>query len=348
MSQQARQRCRDLLGFEDRWRMLVETAIDHISVIDRDGTILFVNHPAPGVRMEDVVGSNAFDHIPPEHHLLFRDALDSVFRTGEPASYEVSIVLPGLDELRWYSTRMGPILVEGEVTAAACISSDVTERKRAEHRLTTVHAVSRILAESVDITTAAPRIVQAICESLRWAVGALWMLDQSAGVLHCVDVWHDPGSDVPAFERYTRARTFDPGVGLPGRIWASLQPAWIRDVPKDDNFPRAAIAASEGLHAACGFPILDQGELLGVMEFFSRDIQAPDERLLEMMGSIAGEIAQFIERRHAERIVREREKEFALARQIQEDAAAQDDARGARLRLRGHVPVRPRNGRRLL
>lgn len=308
----------DLLGYEDRWRMLVETATDYISVIDRDGVLRFMNHPAPGVRLADVVGTNACDHMPAEQHGMFRDALERVFRTGQPTSFEVAITLPRVGEVHWYSTRMGPIRVGGEVVATACISTDITERKWAERRLTTVHAVSRILAESADIGDAAPRIVQAICELLRWDVGALWLLDPHAGVLRCIDVWHDPLVPVPAFEQMTRELPLTRGRGLPGRIWASQRPCWIRDITRDGNSPRAAVASGEGLRAACGFPILGGSAFLGAMEFFSRDIQEPDERLLEMMGSIAGEIAQFVERRAAERQVREREKEFALARQIQD------------------------------
>ena len=69
---------------------------------------------------------------------------------------------------------------------------------------------------------------------------------------------------------------------------------------KDENFPRAPAAAREHLHAAFGFPVVLEREVLGVMEFFSRDIREPDEELLTMLDTIGRQIGQFIERRRAE------------------------------------------------
>ena len=75
----------------------------------------------------------------------------------------------------------------------------------------------------------------------------------------------------------SRRTTFARGVGLPGRVWASGQPAWIPDVVTDPNFPRARVAARAGLHGAFGFPIVVGSDILGVMEVFSGEIQQPDD-----------------------------------------------------------------------
>jgi sigma-B regulation protein RsbU (phosphoserine phosphatase) len=57
--------------------------------------------------------------------------------------------------------------------------------------------------------------------------------------------------------------------------------------------------------------------MLGVMEFFSREVRRPDPELLQMMVGLSSQISQFIERRQAERALHERAGEFALARSIQ-------------------------------
>ena len=104
-----------------------------------------------------------------------------------------------------------------------------------------------------------------------------------------------------------RRTTFAPGVGLPGRVWASGQPAWIRDVVPDANFPRARAAAREGLHGAFGFPIVVGSDILGVVEAFSGEIQQPDEDLLQMLAAVGSQIGQFIKRKQAEEeVLRER------------------------------------------
>jgi PAS domain S-box-containing protein len=93
-------------------------------------------------------------------------------------------------------------------------------------------------------------------------------------------------------------------------VWSSLEPAYIPDVVPDKNLPRGPIAEREGLHAAIGFPILLGSEVLGVIEFFSREIRQPDQELLDMVATIGSQIGQFIERKRAEAELRESEQNY--------------------------------------
>ena len=197
---------------------------------------------------------------------------------------------------------------------------DFTDRKREEARLAAQHAVTRVLAEAPTLAEAAPRILQAICEGLGWSVGSIWRLDTKHNLLHCVESWHGRSTEVRNFDRETRSRTFAPGVGLPGRVWAQAAPVWIEDVTLDLNFSRFALAAQEDLHAAFGFPILLGSEVLGVLEFFSHQIQKPDGRLLEMMSAIGSQIGQFIERTEAEDALRVYARDLESARARAEEA----------------------------
>jgi len=173
-------------------------------------------------------------------------------------------------------------------------------RTAAERRSAAQHAAALALAESASLADAAPRILRAICRSLGWAHGALWQVVPDAGVLRCVETWHEPDLAIAKFESVSRELRFAPGVGLPGRVWETKRPAWIPDVVRDANFPRAEIARAEGLHGAFGFPIVLGADVLGVMEFFSQRIQRPDDQLLEMLATVGSQIGQFIERKRAE------------------------------------------------
>lgn len=128
----------------------------------------------------------------------------------------------------------------------------------------------------------------------------MWNADRQSKSLKCVEFWHSPDVDVAEFESITRQKSFEPGVGLPGRVWATRRPAWIPDVTQDTNFPRGPYAKRAGLHAAFGFPIVREGEVLGVMEFFSTKIEEPDTDLLEMLGAVGRQIGQFIMRKEME------------------------------------------------
>jgi C4-dicarboxylate-specific signal transduction histidine kinase len=99
-------------------------------------------------------------------------------------------------------------------------------------------------------------------------------------------------------------------------VWSSLEPQYVPDVVPDENFPRGPIAEREGLHAAFGFPILLRGEVLGVIEFFSREIRQPDQELLDMLATIGSQIGQFIERRRAEEAFRKVQMQLAHANRV--------------------------------
>lgn len=174
------------------------------------------------------------------------------------------------------------------------------DQKERERLLATHYAVTRVLAESRTLQDAALRLLQTICEVAGVDLGVLWEVDRGAARLRYVDLWHRPGADVAAFAAGTRARAFEPGIGLPGRVWQSGRPAWIPDVVRDDNFPRAGLAARSGLHAAFAFPIKLGEATTGVIEFFSREIREPDGPLLDMLAAMGSQIGQFIERLQAE------------------------------------------------
>lgn len=195
------------------------------------------------------------------------------------------------------------------ITALA-LAAIVTERKHAGRHLTGSLSVTRILAEAPALGDAVPRIIQRICNTFEWEVGAMWRLDEASNVLKCFKVWPPHGAGPGSFQRMTQQITFVRGVGLPGRVWANLRPAWIPDVTEDANFPRAQVAAAEDLHAAFAFPITSGENFMGVMEFFSHEIREPDSALLATFRGIGSQIGQFLERKGGEE-----EREHLLVRE---------------------------------
>ena len=125
----------ELRDSERKWRQLAQSAPDIIISVDRDGTILQLNRPAPGSqRVEDLIGTNCYTYIPPEQHDKFRQSVEYVFQTGQSTSYEISAY--GLDgDLRWWSTHFGPAIVDGRITASTAVATEITVRKRAEVEL---------------------------------------------------------------------------------------------------------------------------------------------------------------------------------------------------------------------
>src|SRR6185295_5587535 len=101
-----------------------------------------------------------------------------------------------------------------------------------------------------------------------------------------------------------------PGVGLPGRVWLSKRPAWVRDVSVDTNFPRVLIAREAGLKAALALPIISGDDVIAVIEFFMREPRSEDERLVKLITAVAAQLDLAIERKRAEEQLRNAQAEL--------------------------------------
>jgi signal transduction histidine kinase len=209
-----------------------------------------------------------------------------------------------------------------ELTRAnADLETEIAEHQRTEQRLALQYTLTRVLAESSSLTEAAPPILHAICEHLGCALGVVWSVDHHANVLRCVTLWHAPGTDMAEFEETTWRTTLASGVGLPGRVWASGKPVWLSDIVEESGLPSVPLAANAGLHGALAFPIWSGTAVTGVIEFFSRQIQQPDEDLLQMLSAIGSLLGQFIEHRRLEQ--QRQEQSEALERSNRELAQQQ-------------------------
>jgi signal transduction histidine kinase/integral membrane sensor domain MASE1/CheY-like chemotaxis protein len=202
---------------------------------------------------------------------------------GEPgSSLHESITL-----LQIYSAVMA--------TSGLVFGAAIADRNRAERLRETDHLLTAILSQEQDLKTAGGRILQTVSERLEWDVGILWRADDKTDTLEYVQSSQASGI-TDGFVSDSRAQRFQRGVGLPGRVWATGQPAWIYDVVVDPNFPRAPAAKRQGLHGAFAFPISPGAKVLGVMEFFSREPRRPDPSLLTLMTAAGLQIGHFIER----------------------------------------------------
>jgi PAS domain S-box-containing protein len=303
---------------EARLAGVVNSAMDAIITVDAEQRIVLFN--AAAERMFRCSGDQAMGrHIDAFIPARFREGhRQHVQQFGTTGVTSRSLgALGGISGLRRDGEEF-PIEASISQTDVAgnrlytVILRDITERRRAERWQAMQHAVTRVLADSTSLSAAAPGIIQAVCETLGGKFGAIWEIDRQANVLRCADLWHVPGLSADELEAQTRQIAFAPGIGLPGRVWASGKPLVVPDVARDASFPRAASATNAELRGAFAFPIQLRDGVTGVIDFLGPEMPEPEPELLAMLSAIGSQIGQFIEHRRAEQQLLQAQKMEAV------------------------------------
>jgi len=135
----------DLLRSNEVWRAIAENPFDYVMLVDRDGVYQYINHTAPGLHVDDLIGKvTLLEFIAPEDRPTVQSALRNAFERAESTFYEVRVPV----NERWYASVMAPVMRDGVVVAASLMSRDCTQQKLAEHASRQADARYRMIVES--------------------------------------------------------------------------------------------------------------------------------------------------------------------------------------------------------
>src|SRR5262249_33124566 len=194
-----------------RLAAIVELSDDAILSKDLDGTILTWNRGAEkmfGYAAAEVVGRSILLLVPPERPGEVPAILARLRRGERLENYETVRLRKDGSRIE-VSLNISPMPdATGRVTGASVIGRDLTTRKGSGRRLEAVHAVASALASSASLLEAAEPVLRTVGKTLRCDLGVLWEVDAAADVLRCAGVWHPPGIEGTAFERFNRQITF--------------------------------------------------------------------------------------------------------------------------------------------
>ena len=134
---------------KEKWRSVVENAPNLILILDRNGTIQFVNRPFCGHPASDVLGTAIAEYFPPADRDPLERNLAGVYRLG--LTFRAELAGSGADgETIWYVCHAGPQRRGEEVVAVTMTAVDVTETKRLrelESRASRLEAAGRIAGQ---------------------------------------------------------------------------------------------------------------------------------------------------------------------------------------------------------
>ena len=290
---------------------ILETVLDAVVVMDRDGVVRAWNHHAESIfgwSSSEAIGQNLGDLIVPPS---LREAHHRGLRRFN--SKGVARVLDTRLELSGLRKDGGEVPVELSITLVSRDGRDVfvgfvrdiSERKRAEAQLEYQLRESRLMLELTDFAgrdksfeEALVATLDAICKLADWPIGHAFVVSEDGSSLTSAAWSTTARRTAPALVNATENIDFHPEIGLPGRVLKTGRPMWIADVESDGNFPRKGL----GLESAFGFPVHSRGRCIAVLEFFSRDPREPQEHLLLSARAIGAQIGRVHERIHGEEL----------------------------------------------
>jgi PAS domain S-box-containing protein len=143
---------------KEKWTSLTENTDDIVMIVDGNGVIQYINRTIPPYTPEETVGRTVYDYVPREQHDVLEKSLREVFKTGKPDRYEVSSSIPTIGTI-WFSTKIVPIKHDRKVSSAILISSDITERKKAEEKIRLLSNVVQQASEGIAVSDLNGRIL---------------------------------------------------------------------------------------------------------------------------------------------------------------------------------------------
>jgi hypothetical protein len=192
-------------------------------------------------------------------------------------------------------------MADGSVEIIAAVQ-DVTERKRNQIRTELLKAVAFAGQEDWTMDQILGRTLRQICETVSWPIGHIYLWDDARQRLVPSGIWHVDDhvkARVGAFQAARAQAEFEPGKGLPGRVYETGQGAWIEDIALDPNFPRLDLMPTTDLHAAFAIPVQLAGQTRAVLEFFDVNVVPRDPDLVVVMDAIGRQLGRALDRRAA-------------------------------------------------
>ena len=204
---------------------------------------------------------------------------------------------------------------DGEYVGAMACWDNITDRLRRERELDESMrdgaAVNKVLAglgAATDVQTAVQVVLDTVRMEFGWAYGSYWQIDPSSDSLRFVQESGDAGAE---FRRVTLEASFQRGVGLSGRAWASEDLFFVADLGEMTDCVRAPVAQRVGVKSGVCFPIMVDGKVNGTMDFFVTETITPSPQRLDALRNVGRLVSQALERIRRESTERERAAEMA-------------------------------------
>jgi PAS domain S-box-containing protein len=285
-------------------------------------------------RLAEINGRPAADHVGrtfaevvPQLAPLLEPMVRRVLERGEPViAFELTASSPSRPDVprHWLVSYYPVFAADGESLGVGGVVEEITQIRRAEQRRALQLAVTEVLTIADATADTVPRVLETICATLDWDIACYWSTDPDQPPV----TWARPGRRFDGFIASTRRAALS-STTFAGGVAGSGKAEWLDDL-HPASFGRASVAYAEGLKSGVAFPVVVEGQVLGVLEAFSAARREEDPDLMQTLIGIGAQLGQFLRRRRAEE-----ERQQLLQRE--RIARAEAEAAASTLRKLGRV-----------
>ncbi|MDP9606454.1 UNVERIFIED_ORG: diguanylate cyclase (GGDEF)-like protein [Variovorax paradoxus] len=239
--------------------------------------------------------------VPALERPAVRRQIARVFHSTERSEFEHRLSLPDGTE-RWLHVIAQSTEEDGRTLVRGTVR-DATQPRKDALRQKLEYKIARLLAGDGRAETVMGLALEAICTDLCWDCGALWSVGED-GLVRCDAAWHAEDKDpaVTRFVRDSRLREYRPGEGSLGRAWKTGV-VRVDTQASPGHFARDAMAREAGLTTGLIVPMVATNATMA-LELFSSRLAVMEAETLESLRVIALQIAQYKQRKLAERSLR--------------------------------------------
>ena len=202
---------------------------------------------------------------------------------------------------------------------------------QAQADVTAVTAILQAMQDAPSPEKAVGTALDLVRSLFGWAYGSYWQLDPASKTLRFAQ---DSGIVNDEFRKVTLDATFAEGVGLSGRAWRSRDLVFVPDIAEVTDCVRAPAAARAGVRSGVCFPLIEDGRVVGTMDFFTTEQLHPSPGRLAVLRAVgqlvSGALARLREAVRQEKAAQDVE---AVSRVIRELTQATSRDQALRLAL---------------
>ncbi len=209
-------------------------------------------------------------------------------------------------EEKWvWEKGCGVYTISGELLYLEGFITDITEHKRIENELRLLQNLTKSIINADDFEAALQVALTKICETTNWDFGEVWIKNNENLLELSKAHYINPKKqdNLAQFRFYSYDYTFSAGIGLPGKILATKQCQWMKDVSSEKSFKRFKLAQNFGLKAGFGLPIIANDQVLAVWVFFLSQACSNDEHLIKLVSTITLQLGElFLRKQKSEKL----------------------------------------------